>query len=164
MHKCEGDALESVKTAHELARNLLSEVRTLVSVERRDDTIDLHKAIEALCAGVPTPRIVLKADIESVMAPPVANAIFRSVQEAISNAVRHAKASTLHISLLKYDDGISVDIRDDGAGTDRTPTGNGLHGMKERIEELGGQLIAGNLERGGFGIRIWLPLLTRRMA
>ena len=85
--------------------------------------------------------------------------IFRIVQEALNNVCRHARASSVEIT-LKADEGrISVTIRDDGRGFRKPrPSGLGLIGMHERAESLGGSLMVKSEPGQGTTIEVCLPL------
>jgi signal transduction histidine kinase len=85
-------------------------------------------------------------------------AIFRIVQESLTNAGRHAQAS--EVSVVLEDDGGDhlVTITDDGRGGDpEAEQGRGLVGMRERAELLGGTLEAGPVPGGGFRVRARIP-------
>ena len=67
--------------------------------------------------------------------------IYRLVQEAVNNAVRHANARTVEVAVRKERQQVNVTVRDDGAGFDtRFLRGLGLLGMEERVRRLGGSL------------------------
>jgi signal transduction histidine kinase len=87
-------------------------------------------------------------------------AAYRIVQEALTNTRRHSGASRALVVVGYTDDGLSVEICDDGTG--RPPStgaeGNGLPGMRERAAVLGGTLVAGPGERGGFRVAAHLPV------
>ncbi len=70
-------------------------------------------------------------------------ALYRLVQEALTNVLRHARAQHVRVSLAAADDGLQLHIRDDGQGFDPEAVGAGHHGllgMRYRIESLGGTL------------------------
>lgn len=69
-------------------------------------------------------------------------AIFRIIQEALTNCAKHAQANTIHISIFKYQQNLKLSIIDDGIGFDtKLPTlGFGLLGIQERVDALNGQL------------------------
>jgi len=85
------------------------------------------------------------------------HALFRSVQEVITNALRHAAAANLWIELRAEGPGYRLVARDDGRGAKGLQLGNGLRGMKERVESLGGQAGFGSCAGGGFQVEITLP-------
>jgi signal transduction histidine kinase len=86
-------------------------------------------------------------------------AAYRVVQEALTNAVRHAGATKAEIHIDYRSDEVAVVVRDDGHGGEPDPeTGHGLAGMRERVELIGGRLRAGNARDGrGFEVAAVLP-------
>ncbi len=155
-HKGEPDP--SLITAGTLATSLLSEVRVAVGNERNAEPIALRAALAALCDGIPAPRIVLQMEEGlEVSSAALAHALFCCVQEAISNAVRHAGASALAITLERDGDSIALRITDDGKGSGGAPEGHGLRGMRERLAALGGSVSAVNLPQHGFKLDIAVP-------
>jgi signal transduction histidine kinase len=88
--------------------------------------------------------------------------IFRVVQEALNNVCRHARASSVVITTMASDAGISVTIRDDGRGfVSSRRTGLGLIGMQERVEALGGSVAIQSDPGKGASIDVSLPLPRR---
>ena len=88
-------------------------------------------------------------------------ALFRIVQEALTNIERHAGASIVHIDLDADAQGVSLQVRDDGVGFDpraieRMPGGIGLRNIRERVEHLGGQFSLSS-GAGQTGMRVLLP-------
>jgi two-component system sensor histidine kinase DesK len=148
----------SLATASELASTLLAEVRLLVSAERGDRHIDLSGALTTLCAGVPIPRIALRIEPQlAIDSATVAHTVFCAVQEAISNAMRHAQASHMTIVVRRCEHGdVVIDIEDNGCGS-KGAEGNGLRGMRERLAQVGGKLVAANGSHGGFTLALRLP-------
>lgn len=90
----------------------------------------------------------------------VQNALFRISQEALTNCARHARASCAEVKLSADAGQLTLSVSDDGVGaiTPLTGTGRGLPGMRERVEELGGQLYIETAATGGFQVRVELPL------
>jgi signal transduction histidine kinase len=85
---------------------------------------------------------------------------YRIVQEALTNTLRHARATRADVSLRYGDDAIEVEVRDDGRGeaAGGDGDGHGIVGMRERASLLGGTLEAGPLPGGGYRVRARLPL------
>ena len=103
------------------------------------------------------PRITLTADDLPRLTPAVEVAAFRIAMEGITNAVRHADAQHVQVRLA-YDDGILVQVLDDGRGLDedRVP-GVGLRGMRDRADEVGGGLTIRSGASDGTTVQAWLP-------
>ena len=89
---------------------------------------------------------------------------YRIVQEALTNVVRHADASSVSVRIGAEEGDLVIDVEDDGAGRpdDQARSGgSGIRGMAERAAALGGQLTAGRRANRGFGVRARLPLEPR---
>jgi signal transduction histidine kinase len=152
-----GGAPEPIGAAQEAVRSTLREVRTLVHASREDATVDLRTALRALCVGIVEPRVHLALP-ESLRALDSARAhvTFRCIQEAITNAIRHAEAHNLWIDVT-VDGALRATVRDDGVGSDGPPPGSGLEGVRERVAELGGTLAIETRRGAGLTLRIELP-------
>ncbi|MEV4614729.1 sensor histidine kinase [Kitasatospora sp. NPDC049258] len=91
-------------------------------------------------------------------------ALLRLTQEALANAVRHARAGRIAVTLAYLDDEVTLDVFDDGVGFDpRARSGGGrrtfgLHGMRERIAALGGSLTVESAPGEGTAVAAALPL------
>ncbi|MFN7695168.1 MAG: sensor histidine kinase [Burkholderiales bacterium] len=123
-----------------VAEQVLADVRQAVSHQRAQTRIDLSAALRTLAASLEAPVITLGLDDEAVsnLPPRTAHALLRCVQEAVTNCVRHARARHLHIQLQVEGASLVVRIEDDGDGQPKLQPGNGLTGMRERLQELGG--------------------------
>lgn len=158
-HTTEGKPRQHVDQAASIARLLLSDVREVVSDMRRDDHVDLKQALEMLSAGVPDLNIHLEIPPDLAQTDPKrAQILLRCAQELITNAVRHAQAGNLWISLSEDQHGIVLRARDDGRGTPNLVPGNGISGMRERLRELGGRLDIATRPGAGFQVKAWLPM------
>ena len=147
----------SLHTSRELAHGLLSEVRAVVGMEREGRRVGLAQALRLLCAGIPSPAITLEmADDIDACSPAAAHVLFCCVQEAVTNSVRHARASTLAIGVARRGEALVASVADNGYGS-AAPAGNGLAGMRERLAELGGALRIDSAPGRGFALSITLP-------
>jgi signal transduction histidine kinase len=119
---------------------LLVDVRGVVSSLRESDGIDLHQALRALDPGLPTPRVVFHLDA-AVRVPDIrqAEAMLRCAQEGLTNALRHSGAAEIRVTLAESGEALTLTVEDDGNGSVVEP-GNGLIGLQERLQQLGGQL------------------------
>jgi signal transduction histidine kinase len=89
-------------------------------------------------------------------------AIFRIVQESLTNVARHAEASSVEITLSQDADNFIVEVRDDGKGFDSAGAAKkksfGLLGMRERAAVLGGSIDITSVRRQGTVISVHLPM------
>jgi len=107
-------------------------------------------------------QVVVRREGDAATLPPgIELSAYRIVQEALTNTLRHARATRAEVTLRYRADALEVDVRDDGRAGPSAPAaagGRGLVGMRERAALLGGTLEAGRLERGGFRVHARLPL------
>ena len=158
-------ANDHVVQAKGLAHILLSEVRDVVSTFRESERCDLKDALEALAQNVPTPSVHVEIAPNLRVTPDQAHALMRCAQEAVTNAVRHAKASNLWLRVTSDGEGVRLVAHDDGkAQAVASAPGSGLLGMRERVESLGGRLAVQAGAGLGFTIDAWLPSGTPRPA
>jgi signal transduction histidine kinase len=163
------DALASIK---ETSKSALDEVRSVLGVLRaegpgEDDAplvpeSDLSR-LEWLAAAVSTQGVEVTVTGNPVNVPQATQlAMFRIVQESLTNVVRHAHATTANVTLGEAKGFYEVSVTDNG--TAPTPTGEtegrGLLGMRERAELLGGTLEAGAAPDGGFRVSARIPVRT----
>lgn len=110
------------------------------------------------------PNLLLDVELPRRLPPLSAEAglaLYRTVQEALTNVVRHAGARRVRIELAAAAGGIALRIGDDGCGQAAQVLGNargGLLGMRERAEMAGGVLELGASLLGGLGIALTLPI------
>ncbi len=149
-----------------VGREGLAEMRRLLGVLRRDESpatapqpgLDRLGALarEMDAAGLPV-EVVVDGDARQV---PVGIDIsaYRIVQEALTNALRHARASRVVVH-VDYGNEIELDVEDDGVGR-LLPIrdGHGIVGMRERVALYGGTLDVGPGSRGGFRVHATVPL------
>ncbi|MGN9809188.1 histidine kinase [Micromonospora sp. BQ11] len=108
-------------------------------------TIDSGLAVELVETGV-----------RRAVAPAAGLALYRIVQESLTNVLRHSDATSATVELHHCDQGVRVRVRDDGRGP-TSGEGHGIVGMRERATSIGGSLAAGPGEHGGFVVEAWLP-------
>jgi len=160
-HLTEGEANQRIGKSQSLTKLLLSDVRDAVSRLREDEPVDLAAALHSIREAVPSPAIHIDGDANSVTDPDIARTALRAVQEIVTNAVRHSGARNLWMTLTTRDQTLAIDARDDGGGTDHVQFGNGLRGMRERVQQSGGTMDVRSMRGQGFEVHISLPLSTR---
>jgi signal transduction histidine kinase len=131
----------------------------VVSALRGSDAVDLDHALRELVAAVPAPQIHLSLPERFRLADPGrAQVLVRLTQEILTNTMRHARARNLWIEFRIVDAVIELVARDDGRGADGVSPGNGLTGMRERLESYGGSLDIETRPGYGFVVLARLPL------
>ena len=139
----------AVVEVRELVRSTLQDVRRL-AVELRPKALDdfgLVAALERLTSSFEE-QTGISMEFQSSLpagrlSPEVETALYRIVQEALTNIVKHSRAGRVSIVVGRKDGAVSVVVEDDGVGFEPTRTreeGLGLIGMRERVALLGGRL------------------------
>jgi signal transduction histidine kinase len=158
-------ALEDVKQASATAlrdlRATLGLLRAHGEVAPTTPALDLESLPglldHARSAGL---RTDLDLQIDGAVVPSaVGGAGYRIVQEALTNVLRHADASSAHVAVRTTPTSLDIEITDDGRSDDLgVSLGLGLRGMAERATALGGRVDAGPCDTGGWRVRAVLPL------
>jgi len=102
-------------------------------------------------------RIVETAD-GPLVPDPIGRAAYRIVQEAVTNIIRHANATTAVITLDRGRDAFTVTVQDNGQGAGEVEIGNGIRGMRERAAEWGGELVISSEVGAGTVVTAMLPI------
>jgi signal transduction histidine kinase len=158
-HLSSGEAKEHVEKSKGIAKQLLADVRDVVSRLRNDEPVDLTSSLESLRDVMVAPSLHLDFPRELAVADAnVAQVALRTVQEIVTNAVRHSGARNLWLKLGTADRTLSIDARDDGAGVDNVRFGNGLLGLRERVEQVRGTFEVTSMRGHGFTVHVTLPL------
>lgn len=161
-------AAESLRAIQRTGREALVEIRRLVGILREDEAVREPApgaaAVAALVRRVNAAGLPVELEVRgSVPALPAAPdlAVYRIVQESLTNTLKHAEASSARVLIDWRPDRVSVEIVDDGHGAPPghgPGSGNGLRGMHERITALGGAFHAGTTGERGFAVRAVLSL------
>jgi signal transduction histidine kinase len=158
-HLAQGPIIEHVTRSKTLAREILAEMRAVVSA-LRDESANLPLELTRLAGSIPTLPVELDlgTGLDDVPAA-VAIVAGRLVQEALTNAARHAGASRAGV-VVRIDGGeLLLEVRDDGKGSDVVSPGNGLLGMRERVAAVGGSVDWSTASGSGFVVRARIPAL-----
>ncbi len=160
-------ALEPVRAVQETGRQALVEMKRLVGMLREDDDeiglapqpglADLDRLVKQVReAGLP---VEVRIEGEPRTLPlGVDLSAYRVVQEALTNALKHAGSATATVTVRYGERDVTIEVADDGAGSDKKDGGHGLVGMRERIGVFGGTFAAGPRDTGGFAVSARLPL------
>ena len=147
--------------AEQTARNALAEVREAVSGYRAE-------GIDAEISRARRSLLSADAKLTTTLAPVNLSAshvqvLCLALREAVTNVVRHAHATVCHVALLEKDKTIHFTIEDDGQGG-QIREGNGLRGMRERLQSMAGAMNVTSLPNGGTSLEITLPLGSESQA
>ena len=115
----------------------------------------LEAALASLASSTPLP-VGLSVDVVPRPAPAVESATYFVAAEALANAVKHARAQRVDITIVRRGDAIELEVRDDGSGG-ADPDGSGLRGLRRRVEALDGRLSVSSPRGGPTTIRAELP-------
>lgn len=157
---------QELAEAQEVARASLEDVRRVVTRLRPDTLEDLGlvSALRALARRISDQTgLRIAHDLDPHLPALDAQAelvVYRIAQEAITNAVRHASATRVNLSVDCDDDGVTLLVSDDGTGFG--PRGgpmNGIRGMHERALLVGGTLLVGERPGGGVEVALHVPIL-----
>jgi signal transduction histidine kinase len=161
-HAPASQAAAAVAVARGISRDLMTSVRNVVGLLRLEEPLEMEPALRMLSAGIPHPQVHLDLpEGLTVEGPAQADALFHCVQEALTNAARHSGAANVWVRLQAHSGGIEVFVRDDGHGARTVSPGNGLLGMRERLEQIGGTLQLRHEVDHGFELRAWVPIAGR---
>lgn len=160
-------AYASLKEAKQLGSDALTSVRTSVS-EIRADALQgkiLEQALDALLSEFQsTTRIEPTTQINLTYPFPnaVNVAVYRIVQEGLTNICKHAQATAVHLSLVTTQQTLQLSLEDNGGGfcPNLRKSGFGLQGMQERSAALGGQITVTSGARKGCRIAASFPRIS----
>ena len=161
-------ALQAMESVEKAGRQALNELRHLVSVLRpghggdglgpQPGSTDIPRLVEEVRgAGL---EVSLDMSVKSADLPArVDLAIYRIVQEALTNVIKHAGPQAVaEVTISSDGDGVAIEVRNDGGGATSLPgSGHGIVGMRERAQLLGGSLLASPRSGGGFKVVAYLP-------
>lgn len=172
------DLVREARELEEMASTLMISLRRTLTYLRPQeiDDLGLVQSLKALveqhnksASGRTTYSIETIGEVERLKAETSAH-VYRIVQEALTNASKHADARNVKVLLSQHADTgqekIRLSVVDDGAGSflaerSSSPAGSGLIGMRERVVALSGKFAAGPLPSGGFGLQVEFPTLQQ---
>ncbi|GAA4235308.1 signal transduction histidine kinase [Streptosporangium album] len=158
----------TLESAEQTARQAMSEMRRLLDVLRVDGNEGPDAATgvsaerlpvlikEARSSGLPASLMVTGEPVELPAA--VDHAVYRIVQEALTNSRKHAVSARASVRLAYEPAAVEVEVIDDGLAKEAGTPGFGLGGMAERVALCGGRLSTGPRPEGGFRVHARIPL------
>jgi signal transduction histidine kinase len=163
---------EALDTIEATGSEALAEMRRLLGMLRSDDE-DIALApqpslryLDTLAAQVREAGLPVELSVEGEpieLPPGVDLSAYRIVQEALTNALKHAGPATARVIVRYGKDDVELEIADTGLGPGAGDgEGHGLVGMRERVSLYGGRIEAGPRDGGGFAVRARLPFYSDR--
>ena len=169
-HVIETDPVEAKKSLEAIARtsrSTLTEIRRMLGVLREGEGADYAPApglgdLDRLVRDVGAAGLPVAVDFDGTQTdipPGVDFTAYRIVQEALTNALKHAGPAHARVHVGYQPAALCIEIVDDGRGINGKPHpgGHGLMGMRERVGVYGGSFEAGPVTGGGFRVAVRLP-------
>jgi signal transduction histidine kinase len=157
-------AREALRAVEETGRRALGELRRLLDVSDEGDGALPQPGlarVDELIANVRRAGLAVDLSVEGApreLPEALDLSAYRIVQEALTNTLKHARASRAAIIVRYGERELAVEIADDGMGANGTSVdGRGLIGMRERVALFGGDLVTGPAAGGGFAVKARMP-------
>lgn len=169
-------ARTTLRDIKKLSGDALGDLRSMLGLLRQDDDTDPPvlptqglAEIDDLREGLGSAGVDLQVTIDPAadsLPAPIGAAGYRIVQEALTNVMRHAGPTSARVRVTRDGDGplgvVVIEVEDDGGTApsplDRSGSGNGVRGMRERAAAVGGSLEAGPRDGGGWRVSASLPV------
>jgi signal transduction histidine kinase len=161
-----GFAQEALSSIETVGRAALEELNRLLKVLHPDErgsgepfaptVADLEQLADRIRS---TGRQVELRTTALELAPPAARAVYRIVQEALTNAVKHTSGGRIRVDVGQHGPEVTLEVVNECDGPSEPVPGHGLVNMRERARLEGGELEAGPVD-GGFRVRAVLPVTT----
>ena len=157
---------EALRAIQSTGRETMSELRRLLGGVRPGDDASFAPApglasIDALVERVRSAGLAVEVSAEprdEPLPPSVDLSAYRIVQEALTNTLKHADASTARVAVRQANGALEIEVLDTGRGATGATPGHGIIGMRERAALFGGDLSAGPAPGGGFAVRARIPV------
>jgi len=168
MDKDVGKARTALGAVEDSARTAVTELRRMLGALRASDPVAEGPSaaggierIDELLASVRDAGLTAHQAVYGDPVPvpdSVSQAAYRIVQEALTNTLKHAHATSVDVRVRYLAQEVEIDVTDDGRGAPGSTGGMGLIGMRERVAVLDGTIEAGPRAGGGFRVRVRLPI------
>jgi signal transduction histidine kinase len=161
-------AREALRSIESTSKGALAEMRSVLTVLRADPAEGAATRepapglaeLEALAerardAGV---AVTSRIDVPEPLPPGIALAVYRIVQESLTNVVKHVGRGSCEVTVRVDGGRVHVEVADDGRPQPRSDDGHGLIGIRERVLIYGGAFTAGPADGGGFRVQAVMPV------
>jgi signal transduction histidine kinase len=161
--------VDALRALEDSVRSALKDVREEVSELRRPSAGDDWRVrwIRLCARFARSTGVRVYTNVGRDLAEPdgrVGEAVYRIIQEALTNAYRHGSATVIDVSMLIRDGRLLLRVSDNGYGCEPVRPGNGLNGIRERVAELGGEVAWKTEPHAGFDLGVAMPLAARELA
>lgn len=149
-----GEASERIARTVDTLDSAIAQIRTVIFAlsSPRGSTSVRHQLVDLVTdAGTSlahTPTLVFSGPIDVIVAGGLADDLVAVTREALTNVVKHARATTAEVSVTAGDGRLSVTIADDGVGIPQTGRRSGLANLRRRAEDRGGTFVIDSTDRG----------------
>ena len=159
-------AHRSLVTIEQVGRTALDELDRMLGTMRKSDPelapqprlSDIDQLVDRFEGSGLDVSLVVDGAPSTVLPASVELSAYRIIQEALTNTLRHAHATSAQVSIAHRPDGVEVVVLDDGSGGRGSTPGRGLLGIVERVGVFGGDVEHGPAPGGGFRVRAFLPV------
>ncbi len=161
------DSASALDAIEYLGRQGLDEMRRMLGMLREDDSSPSRvpqpslKRVSELAAAVSASGLPVEVEVSGIpvdLPPGLDVSAYRIVQEALTNALKHAGHASATVRVQYGGDRLKLVIDDTGPGGATDTGGHGLAGMQERVSLYGGKMTCGDRPGGGFQVKVALPV------
>ncbi len=154
-------AKEILNKSQNLARESMMELRNTVYSLKENSEDGFIESINKLISNIiVTDNIQIhfkySENVENLL-PYVENILYRTIKESITNSIKHGQATEINIEITDQNNQIHIKLKDNGLGCEQITYGNGIKGIIDRIDEVGGEVALTTLPNKGFRMDISIP-------
>jgi len=159
---------EIIIKSEDIAKSSISSLREIVNLLKKEREIeDFYGSIGKLINNF---HLITDIDINfnadknlDNLSPIIKSSIYKTIQEAITNSIKHGKATEINIEIFRRNSGINVFVTNNGIGCNKIIKSDGLNGIENRIKLLNGSVRYFSNARLGFSIDICIPISMEEM-
>ncbi|MGF7060479.1 sensor histidine kinase [Brassicibacter mesophilus] len=154
---------EIIIRTQDLARNSMKEVRKAVYALKEEPISNglMSSLNELKCNLIISEGIEIYYDIEDnieTLSPGLKDVLFKTIKESFTNGIKHGKATEFKVKIFCLENSLILEIKDNGKGCSKINEGNGLQGIKNRVNVLNGEVEYLSKEEEGFIIIVTIPI------
>ncbi|ETT36334.1 sensory transduction protein kinase [Paenibacillus sp. FSL R7-269] len=158
-------ARSAINKAHQLSKECIVDLRkTVVLLSEERLSKELEQSLSEMFNNFTgTDKIQFELDMDQEIEytdSDIKNCIYKTVQESITNGIKHGKATRFSIAIYKYSDHISLLIHNNGTGSKEIIKSKGIQGIEERILALGGSVFFHSNNSSGFNVEASIPRIA----